>query len=309
MKTCIIVNPTAHHGKVWKSWPKLQLKIAQYFPEVTVRFTEYQHHAIELTRALVHEGYERILAVGGDGTNLEIVNGLFENEQLLNPQVQFGVIPLLTGLDLSRSLKMPQDMDLALNALQKGKTVNGDLGFVRYTNQKNEEQHCYFVNVASFGLHGEGLRHVSQSSRWFGKSLTYLMGAAQALISYRSLPLSLTTDNKQIYQGNCFFGAISNGQFFNGGMHIAPNADIGDGLLDLILIGDLTFLEHCLRAPLVYTGRHIEYENIHESKFKQLIATPLYHDDILVEADGELLGKLPATFEIRPSSVQFIVGE
>lgn len=306
MKFCFIVNPSAYSGKIWRKWPRIAERVRAHFDDVEILVTEFPGHATELAQRMLHEGFEAIVSVGGDGTNHEIINGFFENGVPINPDAAFGLFPIDGNNDLAMSLNLPSEPETVLLGYQNPEFTQGDLMKMSYTGLNGETVQCHVANMASLGLNGLSDQIVNQSSRWLGKRMTYLMGTGRALFAYKPLPMLLTADGKRIHEGKCMFAAIGNGRYYNGGMMITPNAELNDGQLDVVVVGDLNFWEHCTIAPLVYTGKHVEYESIREHKARRFEAIPMYHDDILVSADGEPLGKLPVSIEVVPNAIRYI---
>lgn len=298
----VIVNPVASHGRVFKRWPVVR----QYLQTLGLVFdsalTEAPLHATTLARDAAAEGYNPIVAYGGDGTLMEAVNGLLTEPG--KPSVAaLGIIPGGTGSDFVRTLGIRHDYKEACDRLLTGTEQLVDAGLMRFINFEGQEQELYFANVAGLGFDGEVVERVQASSKAVGGTLPYLTNLLITLVAYKNKTITLHFDGLT-QQRRLNSVIVCNGRYFGGAMHIAPPADLKDGAFDLVLLGDLTKPELVANLPRVYKGTHLTHPKVDIYRAQQVRVDTA--ERMLVQADGELLGRAPATFWVIPSVLRVI---
>ncbi len=302
VKTQVIVNPESDRGRTKKRWKHIKEALKFFLKEFKYEFTEKPFQAAEISRAAIKEGSELIVGVGGDGTMNEISNGFFENKKIINPKVALGIVPSGTGCDFSRSLNIPSGLKNALRVITQASSSMIDIGKIRFRDYSNKKHERFFLNIADFGIGGEVLNkmNLKMAKR---KTSSYLRSAVTTFITYKSKRVRIKIDNMQIPFNEYLIGAISNGKIFGKGMKIAPYAKLDDGLFDVVLIESMKFLEFCRNILKIYSGSHLSHPKVSLIRGKKIEISPESSEkDVLIEADGELIGKLPATFEIIPQS-------
>jgi len=302
VKTQVIVNPESDRGRTKKRWEHIKEALKFFLKEFKYEFTEKPFQAAEISRAAIKEGSELIVGVGGDGTMNEISNGFFENKKIINPNVALGVVPSGTGCDFSRSLNIPSGLKNALRVITQASSSMIDIGKIRFRDHFNKKHERFFLNIADFGIGGEVLNKMNQKMAK-RKTSSYLRSAVTTFITYKSKRVRIKIDNMQIPFNEYLIGAISNGRIFGKGMKIAPYAKLDDGLFDVVLVESMKFLEFCRNILKIYSGSHLSHPKVSLIRGKKIEISPESSEkDVLIEADGELIGTLPATFEIIPQS-------
>ncbi|MFC2074864.1 diacylglycerol/lipid kinase family protein [Bdellovibrionota bacterium] len=308
-ETVFIINPTSGAGRSGRVWKELKSKADELFPGSEQFITERKHHATELARKAVKEGAKRIISVGGDGTHHEVVNGLFENRQPINPEIILGTLSMGTGGDFIRTLKISREPEEALNQFKYGRTVKADIGHVEYEEEDGKRGERFFINVCSFGLSALTVNLVNRAPKFLGGKATFFLGAIASMIGYKSKGMQIEIDDQgQIFDDRAVIVAVANGKCFGGGLHISPNSRVDDGKLDLVLVKHLSKPNLMVKFPKVYGGNHIGLPWVKEQKITTLRATPK-DKNVFIEADGEEAGKLPCTITCLPSSLWLLVGE
>ena len=305
-KTQVIVNPASNQGRTRKRWTEIREALRTFIREFKYEFTEKPFHATELTRQAIKDGNDLVIGVGGDGTMNEIANGFFENRLIINPEATLGVVPAGTGCDLTKSLRIPPGLRNALKVIIEAPSVRMDVGKVRFTTGDGLEDERYFLNVADFGVGGEVVRRVNQR-RLERKASSYVRCLVEAMVQYRSRKVRIRVDGRPLPEGQYLIGAVANGRIFGKGMKIAPRAELDDGLFDAILVRSMKFLEFCLHGWRLMNGSHLSHPKITFVRGSRVEAVPVEGGPVLLELDGEQLGRLPATFEILPRNL-FIKG-
>jgi diacylglycerol kinase (ATP) len=257
-------------------------------------WTERPGHAIELARSAAAAGARRVVAVGGDGTVSEVANGLAATG------VSLAVIPAGAGNDFSRSIGIPTNPLAAARLAFQPASRSIDLGEIDVGGQRR-----YFVNVASFGFDAEVTRAARMLPRWLPGGLLYVLAVLTTVRHYRPAPVELILDER-VVRGKTLLVAVANGRWYGGGMRIAPDAHLDDGLLDVCIGGELRVREVLGLVPRIYTGGHIGHPKVQFLRCHQLSATS--PSVVQCQTDGEPVGCLPATFLIHPGGLNCVLG-
>lgn len=300
----LIVNPASQGGAVQRVWPDVERRLRAHIAFQCVQ-TEAPRHAVELAARAGAEGYTSVVAVGGDGTIHEVVNGLMQAPAASRPVL--GIIPLGTGGDLRRTLGLPTNVVAAAKIVAAGHARAVDVGWVTYTNHQGVEERSAFINVASFGVSGEVVRLVNASKKRLGR-LTFAAATAKAALRYQNKRVLLRVDDEPAVAATINTVAICNGKYFGGAMRIAPDADVADGRFDLVVMGDLSLAQVLLQGPRVYAGTHLSLANVTHRRAQRVVAEATESDDrVLLDIDGENLGRLPATFACEANALRVMV--
>ncbi len=304
MRPQIIINPESDKGRTGKRWEHIKEVFTAFFKEFRYEFTEMPCHATEISRSAIKDGAELIVGVGGDGTMNEIANGFFDQQSIINPETVLGVVPSGTGSDFSRSLNLPQGFHKAIQTISEAPSNIIDTGHVRFQTASGKECERYFLNITDFGIGGEVVRHMNDNLMKRKKS-SYLKSTLSTLASYRNKKLHIKVDGQELPEDEYMMGAVSNGKIFGRGMKIAPEAQLDDGLFDLVLVKGMKMWDFCLNVLRIYRGTHLSHPKIALIRGKKIEVYPSVNEeqDVLIEVDGEQLGKVPATFEIIPRTL------
>jgi len=305
-----VVNPRSAGGRTGRAWAARESAIRGTFPDAEVQRSEAPKDAIGLAADAQARGAELVVAVGGDGTVHEVVNGLMTRgaAELTPGQPQraaLAVLPSGTGCDFARALGIGPSFEQAFAQLRAGRRQVIDLGRVHKPGQAERSE--WFNNVASFGVTGEIVARIQRSRKWLGAKPTYLWAAVCALLRYRNARVRIALDGAESYEQRIKAVAIGNANYFGGGMCIAPDASVDSGRLQAAVFGDLGRIEAVRRLGETYAGKRIEHPRISYHDCRSLLAEPAGTRSIGVELDGEAWGHLPARFEIVPAALQVIV--
>lgn len=301
-----IVNPASANGSTERLWGQIEQAIRREIGDFEAVFTTTSNHATDLARKALDEGFEMVVAVGGDGTVNEVVNGFFDSGVPVNPDAVLGVICRGTGSDFIKTMNIPKEIEGAARVL-KGRAVKRcDAGRVISRDTGGGQMERYFVNIADFGVGGEAVERVNNTTKAFGGFVSFLYGTLATLWAYKGKTVRIRIDDHYEVEKPINSVVIANGQYFGGGMWVAPHAEVDDGLFDILVLDDMTFLESLANIPRLYKGTHIEHPKVECFRGKTLIAES--DEDVLIDIEGEHGGLLPARFEIIPSSINVKVG-
>lgn len=308
MLPLIIVNPKSASGSTRENWSQLASDVRTHFGAFTVSFTKSAGDGTRLAREACRSGRKFIIACGGDGTVNEVANGILDSGE----DVELGILPSGTGGDFRRTLGMPQSPREAAKAMRDGETKLIDVGKVRFQNHDDETVSRYFLNVTSFGLAASIIGRVKSNKAldWLPSSsirgkASFALSSLQEVIGLDTVTVRIKIDGKEEKSLNTVNFCIANARFFGGGMKIAPDAKINDGFLDVVNIGDIKTAKIILKAYTLYNGSHLDLAEVKSTLAKHIEARPMKDgDDVFIEIDGELPGKLPAVYEIVPNSLR-----
>lgn len=304
MRTCAVVNPVAGGGRVRRLWPQLLARLLDATSSLSVRWTTGPETATRLTRSALKAGAERIVAVGGDGTLHEVVNGFFEEQTPLNASAVLVFVACGSGSDFRRSLGAPRGVEAA-QQLRSDRIQPLDLLRIEYTTEHGDVARRYAANIASFGLSGTVVRNFPRTSSPVPPRLRYLGAALRALVQNRPAPVQLTLDEEPLAPIPLRLVAVANGHSFAAGLPIAPTATPFDGQFDVTVLRDVPALRLLRHLPRFYRGTHTALDGVQTDRGHVLRAVPLDdHRPVWVEADGEELGRLPATITMIPRALR-----
>ncbi len=298
MKGLIVANPKAGAGAVGRNWDRLARQVhASFGAYLDVAFTQKPGDATRLTHDAIADGAERIVAVGGDGTVNECVNGFASHGE--DVDAQLAIFPAGTGGDLARSIGM------AKGTLDCSERVV-DIGRVSCVGRDGGQSQRYFLNVASMGSSGLIVDKVNQTSKRFGAKASFLLGTVKGLALYKNQRVRLRVDES--YDGEVLVNtvAVANARYFGGGMMIAPDARMSDGKLDVIVVGDVGLGFFVRHSAHLYAGTHTTLPPVKVLRGTRIVVEPLDAAPMLVETDGEQPGRGPATFDVVPKGLRLL---
>lgn len=304
----VIVNPKSASGSTRTNWAGIAADLRAHFGPFSVAFTKKQGDGIELARRAVANGRRLILACGGDGTVNEVINGILASDR----EVEFGIVPSGTGGDFRRTIGMSAEPREAARELRTGKTRVVDVGQVTFIDHQNQTVTRFFLNVSSFGLSAAINERVKRQSllSWLpanvirGKA-NFALSTLQEIFDTNFVTVRVRIDGGEEKTLNTIIFAVANSRFFGGGMKIAPRAKLNDGYLDVINIGDIRTMRILLNAYRLYDGSHLDLAEVRSTRAKRIEVAPVDESGpIFLETDGELPGRLPAVYEIRPQALK-----
>jgi YegS/Rv2252/BmrU family lipid kinase len=267
--------------------------------EFEAHFTRAVGDAVVLARRASEAGRRLVVAVGGDGTASEVVDGLV----LGGARPHFGFIPCGSGGDLRRTLAIPDDLPGAARLLAGSGSRTIDLGRLELTGHDGRPLVRHFVNVASCGITAVVADHVNRSSKPLGGALAYQVATARALLTWRDPRVRWRADGGPWIETSITALSVCNGRFFGGGVMVAPGALVDDGLLDVTVWRGFGLLDFLVHRPKIYDGRHVALANTRTSRARTVEVEPLEEAPVPLEADGEQPGRLPARFGILPGAL------
>ncbi|MGI8787188.1 MAG: diacylglycerol/lipid kinase family protein [Pyrinomonadaceae bacterium] len=304
----VIVNPKSAGGSTKSRWARTASDLRAHFGAFNVKFTRKQGDAIEIAKEAANAGRKFIIACGGDGTLNEVANGILES----GAATELGVLPSGTGGDFRRTLGINAETRDAARDLRDGITKTIDVGRVSFVNHEGEKTSRYFLNVSSFGLSASINERVKKqnSLSWLpgatvrGKA-SFALSTLQEVLESEFVTVRVKIDDNEEKLLNTINFCVANSRYFGGGMKIAHDAQINDGFFDVVNIGDITTAKILFNAYKLYNGTHLDLAEVKSIRAKRIeVSPPEKNQKIYIETDGELPGRLPATFEILPLALK-----
>ncbi|TFG46765.1 MAG: diacylglycerol kinase family lipid kinase [Dehalococcoidia bacterium] len=309
LRSKIIVNPAAGSGTTTRRWPHIKRQLDGLGIPYDFIFTEKPGHAIQLAKEAAEQNYRNVVAVGGDGTINEVVNGLLTSaptihlDESLTP-IDLGVINTGTGSDFVRSLGIPRNPDRACHHLLSRQRLKVDVGLIEW-NDNGEEKRRFFVNAAGVGFDAEAAEAKKRISKILHGPISYLLSVGSTLFGYRNRPVAIKCDEASEKIHRVLSVIIANGKYFGGGMKVAPDAELGDQLFDVITIGDIGKVELLQAFPKVYRGTHITHSKVSIERAATITLSST--ERLLLQADGEIIGEGAFRLSLLPGALNVII--
>ncbi|MCA1831418.1 MAG: diacylglycerol kinase family protein [Actinomycetota bacterium] len=313
----VVLNPRAGRGAMERAWPRVERVLDEAGLDRDVVVTEHRGHAVEATRNAVENGATFVVAVGGDGTIHEVVNGMMADEKPLNPDAVLGVVPAGTGSDFIKTFGIPADPAEAAKHLA-GDHLWGrlDVGRVVCRGAHGDDVSRWFANVGEAGLGAEVVRRAAKLPRRLGGNV-YRLAALQEIIPMRPAEGRIEMHGRKargvrvdtplaplVYEGAFDLLVVANCQFFGGGMKVAPRAIPEDDMLD-VLVAHVNRREAVKLLKKMYGGNHVPSPKVAEYLASRISVTT--SRAMTVEVDGEVIGSTPAVFDVVAAAIPFKV--
>jgi YegS/Rv2252/BmrU family lipid kinase len=297
--TVFLVNPASENGATGRRWPEIAKRAAAAGLSGDALLSERPGQLTELARRAADEGAQLLVAVGGDGTVHEVVNGIAGR-----PGVDLAILPRGTGRDFVRTYGIPRSLDDAVRTAKDGRVREIDLGRARFRSRQGEDAQAYFANIASAGMSGAIAKRANETSKALGGKASYFWSTFAVFARWRTSVIAVEVGT-ETRRGRMHDVIVANGRYLGGGMMICPQAEPDDGVFDVLLIGDLTKRDLLLTLPKTYRGRHLPHP---KAELLRGATVEIDADKPLpVELDGEQPGTTPVRFELVPHALRLHV--
>jgi diacylglycerol kinase (ATP) len=303
-RAVFVVNPASDGGATRRAFPAIAAEARARGIEVVERLTDAPGHATVLTREAILAGEELIVAVGGDGTVNEVVNGFCDETGTPLPgAAALAVIERGTGCDFARTFAIPKKTAGAVAVIVEGQRHRIDLGRAAYATAGGAQTRL-FANIASCGMSAAVARRANETTKRFGGTPSFLYATAATFLGWRNRRFRVRIDGaeRELVANNV---VAANCRYFGGGMKVAPDARPDDGLFDVALMGDISKLDFALNVHRLYRGtleRHPKVEYVRARRVEVDCDEPLP-----IEVDGEQPGTMPVVFDVVPGALELIV--
>ncbi|WP_017185512.1 diacylglycerol kinase [Alkalibacillus haloalkaliphilus] len=290
-KARVIYNPTSGREAMKKALPDVLIRLEEAGYEASAHATTGEGCAADAAALACERQFDLIVAAGGDGTVNEVVDGMAK--QPYRPKL--GIIPMGTTNDFARALKIPRDVEQAMNIIIDGQAKNLDIGKVNGH---------HFMNIAGGGKITELTYEVPSKLKTALGQLAYYLKGVEMLPSIRPTHARIEYDG-EVFEGDMMLFLIANTNSIGGFEKLAPNAKMNDGYFDLLILKSTNIAEFIMLANKALKGNHIHDDNIIYTHAKKV--TVETEEDVQVNLDGEYGGKLPGTFENLYQHIEFLL--
>ena len=296
----IIINPTSGNAAASKKWKKIVTnlnlcKISYFFI-----FSEYKDHEEMLVNTAIQQGYRKFISVGGDGTLHHIVNGIMTQKHVELSELKIAVIPIGTGNDWVKTYKIPKNIKKAVSIISKEHITNQDIGCLELLNSKKV---VYFNNLAGLGFDGFVVNNISKFKKFGG--LAYLFGTISSFMSYKKTLLTIKFNDKHI-STRSLLTLVGICKYSGGGMKLTNNVNTSDGLFDISIAKELTFVNMFLNIGKFYNGNIVKHKEVETHKTAEITITTK-DQNTFIQADGELIGMGGFKAHIISKALNFII--
>ncbi len=288
-KTVFIVNPKAGRGKTLRVWSKLEPILQAAKQPYQVYFTRFRGDGTNIAEQVRANGAELVVGIGGDGTLLEVINGLDFKKNI------FGIIPAGTGNGFRRSMKISGDCHQAFLGLSQWEPQQIDLGTING---------MYFLNVVGFGFDAAVAKQATIDNKVLKGYPAFVSAAFSKLATFGSFPSTLSHDGHSVEEKKTFLAVISNGRYYGGQLCIAPQASLNDGKLDLCLVRKVDPVTTTVLGLKAFFKKHLGHKALYNAACKEVAIDA--DESIPVHIDGEVLGSLPAKIGVAPGALQIL---
>ncbi len=300
----VIANPLAGNGRLGREWRAIYSLLEVTGFSFEWRFTTHRCHATELAQLAIEGGYRKLLAIGGDGTNHEVTNGIFRQAAVPSQEVRYGLIPVGSGNDWSKTYKIPKNWRKWIPMIKEERVQLQDVGLVTYV-ENGQEQSRYFVNVAGMGYDAFIVKKVEEKGG-AQNAFRYFSMIFKCLLAYEHQHGQLIFPGQQL-SDRFYTIHVGIGKYSGGGMTFVPHARPNSGTFAITTIGEITKPGVLMNTYRLYNGTIGKHPKVQTYQSKALSVESLGKHPIAVEADGEYLGVTPVTFSISGKKLNVIV--
>lgn len=299
-----IVNPAAARGAAARLWPRLAPLLQRRFPGLAVRTTAAPGDAERWAGewAAGHPG-RPVLAIGGDGTVHEVVNGLLGGRET----APLGIIPAGTGNDIARNNGVPADPAGAVERVARGRPTPVDAARLNFSSPEGVVRSRIFINSASVGVSPRA-NHIAGTIRGILPGpIRYPVAGVLALLAEGAGDYTVTSARGRLHGGRALNLTLANGASFGAGMRISPASEVSDGALDLVVIGDIGRCRALLALSRLYAGTHVRMGGVNVTPVRETVHIRRADRAMLIEADGEEFAAMhELSVDILPGAVQLL---
>jgi diacylglycerol kinase (ATP) len=295
-----LVNPASGNGATGRRWSELARRASALGLNGETLLSERPGHLTELAEQAARGGADLLVAVGGDGTLNEVVNGLVR----AGTTTELATIPLGTGMDFVRTYGIPSRFEDAVRTAVEGVPRRVDVGRVAYRTWSGADAERYVCNVGSVGMSAAVAQRANGMSKALGGKATFFYALVRVFLAWQNTVIDVDLDGRK-RSARMHDVIVANGQYHGGAMRLAPEAKPDDGLFDVLLIGDVTKGDFATTAPKLYKGTHLSHPKVDLERARVVAVDAA--ETLPIELDGEQVGTTPARFEVVPGALRLRV--
>jgi len=297
----LILNPVAGNGKSKKIWKRISTSLKNQHIRFSFAFTEYSKHETVLVVNAIKNGFTKIISVGGDGTLHHIVNGIMSQNIVESNTIKLAVLPVGTGNDWVKTYNIPTKIENSIAIIKKNNTILQDIGKI----ELDSGEIFYSNNLAGMGYDGYVTYKLNKLKRL--GPIAYLLSGLSGLLFYKKTLFKIEI-NDQTIESTCLMVLIGICKYSAGNMKLTDYSSTFNGLFDITIVKNLSFIDLIKNLPKLYNGKIIYHKKVATFKSSSILITPVSSlDKPFIQADGELIGKGNLKATIIPKAIQFVI--
>lgn len=306
-KIAFFINPAIRNFK------KIEIEIQHSFLKYDYKFfiSEYSGHFLNLPQKAVNEGFTHFIAVGGDGTLNEIVNGIvsaFKTEESYDwekiKSIKIGILPSGSGNDFVKNLGYKTITELQ-NLIDKDTSGLVDIGFTEYLDRNRNKAERFFINVSDVGIGGEVVINKEKLPLTLPGETNYFLAIISTFLTYKKKQIKVTAKEFS-WEGKVLNFVIANAKYFGNSIGIAPHAEISDGKFAITNIGDISLIDYFKNIGTAKKCQKIIHPQVSYTESEELLIESLDHLPLTIDMDGEFIGYAPVKFTCLQQKLCFL---
>ncbi len=318
-----VVNLHAGSGKTASIWREAERLLVEKQVLHDNKYTDFKYHAAEIAYKAASDGFRRFIAVGGDGTIHEVLEGVMKfvdesaaaGRHVRISDFVLAVIPIGSGNDWIRVHNVGYNLEETVSLIRDESFIRQDIVKVstlpvsyRDGSEYAVPEHVsYMVNIGGVGFDARVCERVNrQKEQGMRGKMLYVNALLYLFFHYRSVPMAVWCDGEKVFEGNCFSVALGNGKFCGGGLRQTPDAVFDDGLIDMTVIPDRALPEVLLKVARLFDGRFTSIRRLVCRRARSVVVVPMSDVREIIEVDGEIIGNSPVRFEIMPEQMNVL---
>ncbi len=303
-RATIIVNPASGRGSSTRDVERFRRELRTCVEHIELVWTRQQGDAVRLARDAVETGSDLIVAVGGDGTVNEVVNGMAAAGRRTRLRCTLGMVPTGTSCSLAKELAISPG-PASLKVIAEGRTRTVDLAALKWLTPQGEMKERLATTVTNFGFGGAVAKLVGTRSKRLGAFLAFGTVATAQFFRYEAVEMRVEIDGTEIVRSPLLCTIVANTQWEGGGMRVAPQAKPDDGLLDVVMVDDLPLLSRLRHFPKVYKGKHLSLDTVRHARGRRISVSSA--STVPFEFDGEPAECRECRIEVLPQALRVLV--
>ena len=306
-KIAFFINPTIRNFK------KIEIEIQHSFLKYDYQFfiSEYSGHFLSLPQKAVNEGFTHFIAVGGDGTLNEIVNGIvsaFKTEESYDweklKSIKIGILPSGSGNDFVKNLGYKTISELQ-NLIDKDTSGLVDIGFTEYLDRNKNKAERFFINVSDVGIGGEVVINKEKLPLSLPGETNYFLAIVSTFLTYKKKLIKVSAKEFS-WEGKVLNFVIANAKYFGNSIGIAPHAEISDGKFAITNIGDISLIDYFKNIGTAKKCKKIIHPEVSYTESEELLIESLDNLPLTIDMDGEFIGYAPVKFTCLKQKLCFL---
>ncbi len=300
----VLLNPHAGGKNAGKLWPSIKNELTKQKFHFELQETKKPFEAINIIKCKIEEGYRNIIAIGGDGTLHEVINGIMAQKVADTTKITLGLISIGTGNDWIKTHQISDDYKIAIKQIKEGKTMLQDVGQILFKDSNQQEDKRFFINSVGIGFDAKVVKTMlPKKEKGIANKNGYINGLIKSLFTNKNVKGWLHFDNQQI-ETKIYNLSIGICKYKGGGFKLLPNAIPDDGILDITLASSISKFKLLKSLPKIFKGKvdQIKYFDFYTA---QKILLDLTHP-IGTEVDGEFLSYHPMEISVIPQQIRLI---